>query len=118
MWLPATRRASTGRRRHWEPGQMRGPCSKRRAAAAEAAAATRQTLAVSLFVVLTGALLSDFVVVAALERDPIGLDIFATRQVVRPGIARHFSGRFPYYVVLIVVFHLTNVYRLCDVMFL
>ena len=46
-------------------------------------------LVTGLLVVLARALLGLGVVVAALQRHPVSLDVLAARQEVRPGVARH-----------------------------
>src|SRR6478609_3765638 len=65
-----------------------------------------------LSVVLSRALLRGLVVVAALQRDPVGIDVLAARQEVRPGVARHCVRRLPYHVELAVRAHLANQHRL------
>src|SRR6185369_12504704 len=67
-----------------------------------------------LFVVLPGALLGRLVVVAALERDPVGLGILAARQIVGPCVTGH-DRRLEHHVELSVGAHLADVDRLGDV---
>src|ERR1700716_2169898 len=63
----------------------------------------------------TPTLLGHRVVVAALERHPVGLQILRTGQVLRPSIARHQCRRLPNHVELAVRTHLADVDRLGDV---
>src|SRR5881296_1094151 len=70
----------------------------------------------SLLVVLPRTLLGDLIIVPALQRHPIRIDVLAARQVVGPGITRHGAGGFPNHVKLAVRFHLADVDRFGDVM--
>src|SRR6188768_2806231 len=65
-----------------------------------------------LLVVLARALLGLGVVVAALQRDPVSLDVLAARQEIRPGVARHQALRLPDRVELTIRAHFTDEHRL------
>src|SRR6188768_4501676 len=68
-----------------------------------------------LLVVLARALLGLGVVVAALQRDPVSLDVLAARQEVRPGVARHQALRLPDRVELTVGTYFTDEHGLGQV---
>src|SRR5690349_12918703 len=63
-------------------------------------------------VTLPGALLGLGVVVAALQRDPVRLDVLAARQVVRPCVAGHQAVGLPDDVELPVGAHFADQHRL------
>ena len=62
------------------------------------------------------ALLGDLVVVAALQRHPIGLQVLRTRQEIRPGVAGHQALGLPHHVELAVGADFAHEHRLGDVM--
>ena len=66
-------------------------------------------LCTGLLVVLARALLGLGVVVAALQRDPVSLDVLAARQEVRPRVARHQTVGLPDRVELTVGAHFADV---------
>src|SRR5690606_16647727 len=68
-----------------------------------------------LLVVLTRAALGLRVVVAALERHPVGLDVLAAGQVIGPGVAGHETFGLPHDVELTVRAHLADQDGLRDV---
>src|SRR5262249_13893792 len=61
------------------------------------------------------ALLGDLVVVAALELDPVGLEVLRAFEVRRPGGARNEARRLPHHVELAVALDLADEHRLADV---
>src|SRR4029450_2306461 len=63
----------------------------------------------------TTALFGHRIVVAALERHPVGLQIFRARQVLGPGVARHQCRRLPDDVELAVRTDLADIDRFGDV---
>src|SRR5688572_18059415 len=117
-WLPCrrSRRQAAPRAppRRWRPEPARSPAAPNTGPVADrgrrqAAASATACRPCALFVVLARTLLGLGVVVAALERDPVGLGILADRKEVRPRITGHGPGGLRYHVELTVRSDLADV---------